>query len=252
MLNDTTNDDSNNELLFITCYNEFVKASYPEKLESIVVWGGLSANCGEEQLSRLVDSNCLTLKRMVFLPRQTKGGVLIRPKYYRGNRAGRTEFPALKFMAINYLIVRGPRQQGPYFWGWDTPSLTDLTIVSCETEFIEKYHRKVPESVESAKFLFRTLRRNTPSLERIYFRERSIDFNKGDEEWQPLTMGATNLSSDRYTILSLQGPLGAKWSHIRVILAARGEREENCLIAKLPYSILQEITTYMGSGFCVF
>ena len=38
---------------------------------------------------------------MVFVPKKTKGGLLVRPKYHEGNRGGRAHFPVLNFMAIS-------------------------------------------------------------------------------------------------------------------------------------------------------
>ena len=55
----------------------------------------------EDNISRIVDNHSLTLKRMVFVPKKTKGGLLVRPKYHEGNRGGRAHFPVLNFMAIS-------------------------------------------------------------------------------------------------------------------------------------------------------
>eukprot|EP01036_Dinobryon_divergens_P029246 gene29246-38315_t len=178
---------------------------------------------------------------MIFVPEKTKGGVLVRPKYYNGNRAGRAQFPALNFMAIT------AEARNPYKWGWDTPSLTDLVIVARDERF-----DSAASLSNVARTTFLDIRKHSPLLQRIYFRRTAFCFDNGDKEWLPLTLGAGIAPSrlmDAFTVLAIHGPCGADWSQVRVILAARGRStRSDCLISKLPYNVLQYIVQFMGRG----
>jgi len=96
-----------------------------ETLKELVVWGGCVANCGEDSLSRLVDSRHAQLQSVVYAPATTKGGVLIRPKYHAGDRGGQQDFPKLDRMAIRLL----PGPLLPWQYGWRTPALSELTLL---------------------------------------------------------------------------------------------------------------------------
>lgn len=93
-------------------------------LREIDVWGGAVFNCGESALSRTIDSNASTLRSVTYKPDSTKGGVLVRPKYHRGDRSGTQDFPVLTDMAIRLtpLIV-------PSSAGWRTPALRRFTLL---------------------------------------------------------------------------------------------------------------------------
>ena len=177
---------------------------------------------------------------MVFFPDYTKGGKLVRPKYYKGNRDGRATFPVLNFMAINAVVGN------PFRYGWDMPSLRDLVFLARDGGFD---NASTLQNIALKKFL--DIRIHCPLLDRIYFRKSSPSFNGRDEEWLPLTLDAPQpLLMDAYTVLIVHGPCGADWSQARVILAARGtSSSSDCLISKLPYNVLQYIVQFMGRGF---
>ena len=118
-------------LHFFNNDNEFSSGHLRERqigqlnlIDEIVVWGGCVANCGEDQLSNLVDNHAKGLRSIVYMPHRTKGGLLIRPKYYRGDRAGRQVFPNLERMAIQLTPALHP-----FEYGWDTPALCELTLL---------------------------------------------------------------------------------------------------------------------------
>lgn len=94
-------------------------------LNNLIVWGGVVANCGEHELSRLVHANCLTLQSTTYCPDRTKGGCLIRPFYHRGDRNGKLEFPELTDLSIR---VSPPLL--PEHYGWITPELKRLRLLS--------------------------------------------------------------------------------------------------------------------------
>jgi hypothetical protein len=92
-------------------------------IEEITVWGGCVANCAESSLSRLVDKHAATLRQVTYIPERTKGGVLVRPKYHRGDREGNQNFPLLESLEIRL----SPSIQ-PFEYGWNTPALRELTL----------------------------------------------------------------------------------------------------------------------------
>mmetsp|Transcript_80030 Transcript_80030/g.138912 ORF Transcript_80030/g.138912 Transcript_80030/m.138912 type:complete len:324 (+) Transcript_80030:83-1054(+) len=92
--------------------------------EELVVWGGMVANCAEDALSRVVDSSSQTLRSVTYCPDRTKGGVLIRPKYYQGDRSGRAVFSRLTDLAIRLEPALLPIE-----FGWTTPELQRLRLL---------------------------------------------------------------------------------------------------------------------------
>eukprot|EP00746_Dinoflagellata_sp_MGD_P005104 gnl/MRDRNA2_/MRDRNA2_109883_c0_seq1.p1 gnl/MRDRNA2_/MRDRNA2_109883_c0~~gnl/MRDRNA2_/MRDRNA2_109883_c0_seq1.p1 ORF type:complete len:343 (+),score=39.69 gnl/MRDRNA2_/MRDRNA2_109883_c0_seq1:79-1107(+) len=94
--------------------------------EKIVVWGGQVFNCGESDLSQLVDKNRHSLQELIYLPEETKGGVMIRPKYYQGDRRGVVAFPKLREMTIKLNsedVLTSP------FFPWETVNLQHVRLV---------------------------------------------------------------------------------------------------------------------------
>lgn len=97
-------------------------------LEELVVWDANVANCAESALSRLVDAHAPTLRNVVYAPKRTKGGVLVRPKYHRGDRGGKQLFRALQSLQIRLAPPILPSQ-----YGWTAPYLQELTLlVNCD------------------------------------------------------------------------------------------------------------------------
>lgn len=89
------------------------------------MWGGCVNNCGEHTVSGVVDRHAATLRRATYCPDRTKGGVLVRPKYYRGDRGGTAIFPVL-----TDLTIRLEPSVFPSRYGWITPALRRLRLVA--------------------------------------------------------------------------------------------------------------------------
>ena len=81
-------------------------------MQELRVWGGGVANAQEDTLSRRVDKNASTLQMVVYKPDHTKGGILIRPKYHRGDRRGLQTFPVLTHMSIRLVPSVMPAELG--------------------------------------------------------------------------------------------------------------------------------------------
>jgi len=93
-------------------------------MQELRVWGGGVANAQEDTLSRRVDENASTLQVVVYKPDHTKGGILIRPKYHRGDRRGVQTFPVLTHMSIRLVPSVMPAE-----FGWRLPALKQLTLL---------------------------------------------------------------------------------------------------------------------------
>jgi len=99
-------------------------SDHASELKQLVVWGGLVANCAEDDLSRLVDAAAPNLEQVTYCPDRTKGGVLIRPKYHQGDRGGEVLFPMLTDMTIRLWPVLLPTR-----CGWLMPGLRRLRLL---------------------------------------------------------------------------------------------------------------------------
>lgn len=94
------------------------------ELRCLVVWGGMVANCAEDDLSQLVDESAEVLQSVLYCPTRTKGGALIRPKYHVGDRGGKVTFPVLTDLSIRLSPVLLPRN-----YGWLCPNLLRLRLL---------------------------------------------------------------------------------------------------------------------------
>jgi len=97
-------------------------------VNELIVWGGVVANCGEDNLSSLVFKNSEILETVVYCPDRTKGGCLIRPGYFRGDRSLELEFGKLRDLSIRLSPALLPQE-----YGWITPELRHLRLLSVIT-----------------------------------------------------------------------------------------------------------------------
>lgn len=144
---DTVSDGPTTSQVYFQINNNFdVRgAGGLSQLHTLVVWGGLVANCGEDNLSRLVDFNAAQLQFVTYCPDRTKGGALIRPKYYQGDRGGRETFPKL----INLTIRLEPALL-PKDYGWITPELTHLRLL-CVTAAVNRSRDNRGASIQDTR-----------------------------------------------------------------------------------------------------
>jgi len=119
-------------LMYIHAENYDFRSEDAGKIEQLVVWGGEVANRAEDDLSKVVDRSAGTLRSVTYCPDRTKGGVLVRPKYYRGDRGGEQVFPQLTDLAIRLEPVLLPRE-----YGWITPGLRHLRLL-CMTHGLQR------------------------------------------------------------------------------------------------------------------
>ncbi|MBX9636954.1 MAG: hypothetical protein K2Q45_05325 [Nitrosomonas sp.] len=127
------------------------------------VYGGLLANNGEDDVSKIVDAQNRHLRSIVYCPQQTKGGGLVRPKYHEGDRDGVVEFPVLHTIVM-HLCMDSRLPHG--FWshviyGWNTPNLKRL-VFRLDSE------DKLPASFTIFKAMF-DLHRHLQAIEFIVY-----------------------------------------------------------------------------------
>jgi len=94
------------------------------ELRRLIVWGGGVYNCGESELSKLVDAAAPGLECITYCPDATKGGALVRPKYHEGDRDGEVLFPQLTDMTIRLDPVVLPSD-----YGWIMPRLQRFRLL---------------------------------------------------------------------------------------------------------------------------
>lgn len=166
-------------------------------VEELIVWGGCVANCGEDTLSSIVDRNASSLQHVVYCPDRTKGGVLIRPKYHRGDRGGKALFSSLVDLSIRLEPVLLPQQLG-----WVTPGLKRMRLL-CVMRKSPRYTYSALEADGSSKLelpcrralqqwlntsepsgLPQQLLRACPDLESITFSICStVDSSRTETDW---------------------------------------------------------------------
>eukprot|EP01102_Stenamoeba_stenopodia_P000611 TRINITY_DN10589_c0_g1_i1.p1 TRINITY_DN10589_c0_g1~~TRINITY_DN10589_c0_g1_i1.p1 ORF type:complete len:364 (+),score=74.11 TRINITY_DN10589_c0_g1_i1:165-1094(+) len=94
-------------------------------VKELVFWGGNFLNCQEDDAAYLVDHNALVLEKLTYFPNGTKGGALIRPKYYRGDRTSVVLFPKL----VELSIPLHTGAYNTYVWGYNAPSLKHIQLL---------------------------------------------------------------------------------------------------------------------------
>lgn len=105
--------------------SEYLSSTEDQQCDDLIVWGGVVANNGEDQLSRIVDSSRHRLRSITYCPDRTKGGCLVRPKYHVGDRGGKVLFPQLTDMTIRLSPSLLPDSHG-----WIMPNLRRLRLIA--------------------------------------------------------------------------------------------------------------------------
>merc|ERR1719499_476488 len=74
-------------------------------IRSITVWSGVVANCGESSLADMVRESSHCLESLLYYPRRTKGGTMLRPCY--SDREGACDFPKLRHIGMRWEVFSG-------------------------------------------------------------------------------------------------------------------------------------------------
>ena len=95
-------------------------------IHTFSVLGGYRYNWGEDEDSKFVFGNVNTLTSVTYWPDCTKGGDLVRPFYWKGDRKTALEFPVLKTLKVTAWA------SNPRHFGWIAPELETLGILRLE------------------------------------------------------------------------------------------------------------------------
>lgn len=188
--------------------------SVPARL--LCVWRGSVLNGGESSLSSFAWNNKTTLETVCYAPLRTKGGVFIRPLYYRGDRGGNAEFPALRMLVLGARVF-------PHEYGWICrESLECLVYVSFGNMSYEI----------DARFLKLLLSQGTyKSLRCVLFCPVTVETNLFTHPLAP-------------TIVAYP-PIDTPWAIRRLLWLGRSPNSQSPFFSQLPKDIIRKICSYL-------
>lgn len=209
-------------------------------VKELVVWGGLVANCAEHSLSELIDRQQSILTSVTYCPSWTKGGVLVRPKYWLGNRCGTAVFPNLADLAIRLEPSILPRE-----YGWVMPGLRRLRLLHITQSIPQEESGEAVEAylpnpaalqhwldTTSPSSYSRRVLESSPCLESITIALAS-------------TAGRDQESSDW---IRLVPPLPVPSAIQRLLLVAVCKPQGSCAMSVLTVNLISNIINFLGSG----
>lgn len=128
------------------------------------VKGNVVGNVAEHKLTEWLYEHRTQIREFVYLPSFTKGGVFPRPLYFRGERSGEVEFPALEVLEMNVSAASDwtyTRSATPRHYGWIAPGLRILRF------------RKDGRARLQADLL-ETLQQEQPALEEVWLDDEKL------------------------------------------------------------------------------
>mmetsp|Transcript_14815 Transcript_14815/g.22306 ORF Transcript_14815/g.22306 Transcript_14815/m.22306 type:complete len:224 (-) Transcript_14815:126-797(-) len=204
------------ELFVVNPQNRIYTGDTANHLTRMSVWGGVIANCGEDRVSELVYQSRDTLEVFLYYPRSTKGGVMVRPLYFQGNRCGRVVFSVLTELTMPWNAIKYTMSLQKF--GWITPKLKSLTILHPSTSPFQ--------SVELSSLL--SITQEAPELEIIRIGIANYSDLNNIEEYATI-LPAVSLSWDKKRLL---------------LLAMAKESHTSCPLAKLPKDTMRDILMF--------
>jgi hypothetical protein len=203
----------------------------PSKETDVTIWGGDLFNCGESDVSRLVFERREHLKRFVCIPQNQnqnhKGGRMIRPHYYRGDRTSTMTFPSLK--TLGYYEDRGTPQDAR----WLAPNLETLYVFqgpryeNSSMRILDRWAVKTGDRGLPQRVL-----EESPNLKEIVFCAKP-DFSVPFQ-----------FQTRRRLVAPSSMPAGS----LRVLgVAIKKENAETCPMAMLPAGVMSHIVDFCHS-----
>jgi hypothetical protein len=209
------------------------KKSTGELYGEINIWGGLIFNGGESDVSSVVYCSRNSLESFTYFPTRTKGGAMVRPLYYQGDRQGKCEFPNLKSLSMPLHAMEF--SQSLVAFGWITPSLKKLTLLKPDQSG-DPEDSKQPEYYSLLLLtLGQQLQRENPTLETITIAEANFDSPESKRTIVSLKM-PTQLSRDKTTLM---------------LLALAKENPNMCGLAGLSTDLIKCIYNMLSCSFQV-
>ena len=188
----------------------------------IIFWGGFYLNCEEDFASAIVHNNADTLKHLTYFPGRTKGGCMIRPLYFQGDRGGKVLFPVLE--SISMCLHTGVGNL--YGWGYIAPQLNTIDLLIDPLHGLS-YHADWPY----VRGVPVTLLGHYPKLERI----RAFIAAEDDTRERKKHLWAV-----------LNTPKKCSWDVKRVLLiGAMKEDSATCILASLPLELIALIVEFL-------
>ena len=196
--------------------------------KEIILWGGAYLNCGESHASSFIYNNSKTLKHLTYFPGRTKGGCMIRPLYFKGDRGGKVLFPMLE--SISLCIHTGVGDL--YGWGYIAPELNTINLLIDRNHNLS-WHADWPyvHGVPSK------LLHNYPKLDQI----RVFIAAENDTE---------NRKKDLWAVLNT--PKKCSWDIKRLLLiGAIKEDSSTCILATLPLELIALIMGFLDEDWSI-
>eukprot|EP01102_Stenamoeba_stenopodia_P007415 TRINITY_DN2074_c0_g6_i1.p1 TRINITY_DN2074_c0_g6~~TRINITY_DN2074_c0_g6_i1.p1 ORF type:complete len:368 (-),score=73.87 TRINITY_DN2074_c0_g6_i1:56-1015(-) len=233
----------------------------------LVFWGGDFLNNSEFNTSLIVHRCALVLERLSFLPRYTKGGAMIRPKYYEGNRTSIVHFPRLTHLSIPFHTY----VENPFEWGYDAPSLKHIELlidpehVSISEsayyfhDYIQVWQR--PDKVPTALLAhYPELRDITAVIARVDDKTRTripwaILHTPRRESWDVVRLLFIAFHKEQLDERS-ENQVGREGEVKGEVIdgeltTARAAKEMKCLLSILPLEVIHKIVDYLWRGWRV-
>eukprot|EP01084_Bolivina_argentea_P262084 443125_1 len=172
----------------------------------VIIWGGYSFNGGEAGISKMLLNRFRELERFVFIPQDHKGGRLVRPKYYNGDRSGKQTFPSLHTLGY-WADIGVPKE-----YGWICPNLKKLIVFEPYADY-EKMIK--PKSITQ---LNEEILKDCPLLQTIlYVRLPLINENYSTDTYTR-TIGYDFNNPMKYEIITeMNAPVDIGWDITNVI-----------------------------------
>jgi hypothetical protein len=243
LASEETAKDSITRIQFIHATNSgFLSVSEEQEgasVQELVVWGGLVANGAEQSLSQLVDGQSENLVSITYCPSWTKGGLLIRPKYWLGDRCGTAVFTRLTDLSIRLDPPILPKD-----YGWVTPALRRLRVIHTTKTMPEDDD----ESVEGC----------LPDRSAL---NQWLNMEAGASYCQCVLEASPNLESITISLASVAGasPEMLDWIHLlpprpvpwqvqRLLYLAVHKPHSSCAMSLLTGNLLISILNFLGSS----
>jgi len=198
------------------------------------------ANCAEHSLSEMVDQQRDVLNSVTYCPSWTKGGVLIRPKYWLGNRAGTAVFPSLSYLAIRLEPAILPRD-----YGWVMPALRRMRLLHIAQCVAQEDQGVDPEvCLPSRAALLHSLDTAAPTSHSRRVLETSPEL-----ESIIVALASTAVKSqESLDWIHLAPPRPVLWGVQRLLLLAVYKPHGLCPMSALTMNLVNNILNFLGSA----
>lgn len=186
----------------------------------VTIWGGTVANCAESDISMCLFKYREHLRKIIYFPSRTKGGVMIRPLYFRGDRQGHCEYKNLTDLTMPFIGLG----LFPERFGWIIPDLRYLT-------FIIDSRRYNKEGFKYDLEIFQTLFQQYSNLKMIQIKKASPDD-------QDMLM---------HPMVKARCPVVLEYNVKILLFLAIKENSKTCPFSQFPLELMKTLLSYLCS-----